>query len=113
MFETTSDDDFSANKNSLYRRTCTAWYFTASNQLFHLELTASGGALACTNSFTMRKLTHLISSHPCHKGCNLRAIVVVLPGLTHQIDDMAETGYMDTVGHHSFQNLLVCLQALG
>jgi hypothetical protein len=26
---------------------------------------------------------------------------------------MAETGYMDTVGHHSFQNLLVCLQALG
>jgi hypothetical protein len=36
-----------------------------------------------------------------------------LPGFTLQIDDLIETGYMDTVGHLSFQNLLVCLQALG
>jgi hypothetical protein len=26
---------------------------------------------------------------------------------------MADTGYMDTVGHHSFQNLHACLQAVG
>ena len=52
-------------------------------------------------------------SHPCPKWCNFREVFVVLPGFTLQIDDLIETGYMNTVGHHSFQNLLVCLQAVG
>ncbi len=52
--------DSSANRNSWYRCTYSAWYLTASNQLFHLVHTASGGALACTNSLLMRKLTHLL-----------------------------------------------------
>jgi hypothetical protein len=56
----------------------------------------------------MRKLTHLL--FPCH---NFREVFVVLPGLTHQIDDMAETGYMGTVGHHSLRGGSECPEAVG
>lgn len=51
-------------------------------------------------------------SHPCHKWGSIREVCVMLPGLTHQIDDMAEAGNMDTVWHHSFQDLPVCFQTV-
>lgn len=79
-----------------------------------------GGTLACNLSFILKKLTYLLSltgflkrtdlSHA--KRCNFTEVFVVLPCLTHQIDDMAETGHMHTVGHHTFQNLPVCFQAV-